>query len=82
MSIIFEFLKRESDAFEMFKAAYRESFPPGPSPAPDAELNISAPSLAVEADANPATAFLLSVMLEEALFASPEEGRFAEIEWL
>ena len=77
---MFEFLKRERDAFQLFKAAYKASFPPKTEPPPCAELNISPTQLASETDVVRRSLFL--VTLEEALFASPEEGRFAEIEWL
>lgn len=79
---MFEYLKRERDAFELFKEAYRARFPAAAAPPPCAELNILAPQLAAEADADLARASLLFVTLDEPLLADAEEGRFAEIEWL
>ena len=79
---MYEYLKRERDAFELFKAAYRAQFPAAVAPPPRAELNILAAQLAAEADADLARASLLFVTLDEPLFADAEEGRFSEIEWL
>jgi hypothetical protein len=79
---MFEFLKRERDAFELFKEAYRARFPAAPVPPPFAELNFPAASASAEADADAARVPLLFVTLDEPLFADAEEGRFAEIEWL
>lgn len=80
--MMFEFLKRERDAFELFKEAYKARFPAAAGPPPFAELNIPAPQLDAEADADAARASLLFTTLDETLFASAEEERFAEIEWL
>jgi hypothetical protein len=80
---MFEYLKRERDAFELFKEAYRAQFPAGAvGPPPCAELNITVPKLAAEADADLARVSLLFVPLYATLLASVEEGRFAEIVWI
>lgn len=78
-----ELLKRERDAFELFKEAYKVSFPKdvgGPLSPP--ELNLPAPQLTAEADAEAARAALLFVALDTTFFAAVEEGMFTEIEWL
>lgn len=77
-----EFLKREWDAFKLFKEAYRARFPAGAGSPPSVELNIPAPRLAAKTDADSARASILFVKLDETFFAATEEGRFAEIEWL
>jgi hypothetical protein len=82
VSTILEYLKRERDAFELFKEAYRVQFPAGPGPLPDTELNLLAPQHAAESSAESASSTLLFVTLDEPLFANPEETRFAEIAWL
>ena len=82
MSTIFEYLKRERDAFELFKAAYRAGFPAAAGPLPSVELNIPATQMGAEHDADTAGASLILVTLDETYLASPEEERFAEIEWL
>lgn len=80
---LFEFLKRERDAFELFKEAYRAGFPAGAAgPPPCPELEVAAPGLAAEADAEAARAALLFVALDTDILAAVEDGRFAEIEWL
>jgi hypothetical protein len=83
MSELSEFLKRERDAFELFKEAYKVGFPEGASGPPvPPELNLPAPQLAAEADAEAARAALLFVALDTTFFAAVEEVSFAEIEWL
>jgi hypothetical protein len=80
---LFEFLKREKNAFELFKEAYRAHFPAGATGPPQGpELNIPAPQLAADADAGVARAALQFVPFDATFFAEVEEGRFAEIEWL
>ena len=78
-----EFLKRERGAFELFKEAYKLSFPKGVGgPPTPPELNLPTPQLAAEADAEAARAALLFIALDTTFFAAVEEGMFAEIEWL
>jgi hypothetical protein len=80
---MYEYLKRERDAFELFKAAYRANFPPGAAGPPQcAELNVPAPELVAGDEAEAALAALLFVPLDTTFFADIEEERFAEIEWL
>lgn len=79
---MFEYLKRERDAFDLFKEAYRASFPAGPAGPPHTELDVPAPKLAAEADIEAARAALLFVPLDVIFFAAIEEERLAEIEWL
>ncbi|HEX8335481.1 MAG TPA: hypothetical protein VF621_02055 [Pyrinomonadaceae bacterium] len=74
-------MKRERDAFELFKDAYKVGFPGG-GPTVPTELDLLAPQLAAEADAEAARAAVLFVALDTTFFAAVEEGRFAEIEWL
>jgi hypothetical protein len=80
---MFEHLQRERDAFELFKEAYRARFPAGAGwPLPVVPLGVPAPELAVGADADVASSALLFVALDTILLVSPDEGVFAEIEWL
>lgn len=80
---MFEYLQRERDAFELFKAAYRARFPAALGGPPQVvPLNVPAPELAAGAGAEAAYAALLLVALNATPFASTDEGVFADIEWL